>query len=70
MIFLAAACGTDKVFFVDPFKPADAFERVKLNYKVYGKGDTTLFFVHGWNLNMLCWNKQIPAFVQNMLRDL
>ncbi len=35
---------------------------VRINYSVYGKGDTTLFFVHGWCLNKTYWSNQVGFF--------
>jgi pimeloyl-ACP methyl ester carboxylesterase len=35
---------------------AKQYERVSLNYTVTGQGDTTLFFIHGWNLNLGYWD--------------
>lgn len=35
---------------------AKQYERVSLNYTLTGKGDTTLFFIHGWNLNLGYWD--------------
>jgi sigma-B regulation protein RsbQ len=41
---------------------AKQYERVSLNYTVTGQGDTTLFFIHGWNLNLGYWDKMVSRF--------
>lgn len=38
------------------------YERVSINYKVHGKGDTTLVFIHDWNLDHTYWNEQVARF--------
>jgi sigma-B regulation protein RsbQ len=38
------------------------FERVSINYEIYGKQDTTLIFIHGWNLNLRYWDDQVKFF--------
>jgi len=35
---------------------------VPIHYKLYGKGDVSLVFVHDWCTNMSYWNEQIPSF--------
>jgi len=34
----------------------------QLNYNIYGDGDTTLFFVHGWCINQTYWSDQVDYF--------
>ena len=34
-------------------------------YDVCGNADTTLLFVHGWNINRQYWSGQIPVFCKN-----
>lgn len=36
-----------------------------VHYKLYGKGDVCLVFVHDWCTNMKYWDKQIPSFGVN-----
>lgn len=33
-----------------------------ISYEVYGTGDTTLVFVHGWSCDSRYWREQIPEF--------
>ncbi len=47
----------------DPFNyDPKAYDPVKLNYVLKGKGDTTLFFIHGWNLDHTYWQNQETEF--------
>lgn len=34
-------------------------------YEIYGKGDTCLFFIHGWNLDQTYWDNQVREFSPN-----
>ncbi len=38
---------------------------IPIHYKLYGKGDVSLVFVHDWCTNMKYWNEQIPSFGVN-----
>jgi len=38
---------------------------IPIHYKLYGKGDVSLVFVHDWCTNMTYWEKQIPSFGVN-----
>jgi pimeloyl-ACP methyl ester carboxylesterase len=38
---------------------------IPIHYKLYGKGDVSLVFVHEWCTNMKYWDKQIPSFGVN-----
>lgn len=33
-----------------------------ISYEVYGTGDTTLVFVHGWSCDSRYWENQVPVF--------
>jgi pimeloyl-ACP methyl ester carboxylesterase len=35
---------------------------VPISYSVYGTGEPTLVFVHGWSCNCSVWKKQVPYF--------
>lgn len=35
---------------------ANLYKRVAINYEIQGKGDTTLVFIHGWNLDLRYWD--------------
>jgi sigma-B regulation protein RsbQ len=63
ILLLASACVSQKAISFDPFNynPRD-HERVKLYYELKGKGDTTLFFLHGWNLDHTIWQNQVTDF--------
>ena len=37
----------------------------QISYDVYGSGEPTLVFVHGWSCDARYWRKQIPAFSKN-----
>ena len=36
-------------------------DHLKVHYTNYGKGDTALFFVHGWTCDETVWAEQAPA---------
>lgn len=38
------------------------YQRVSINYEIFGKQDTALIFIHGWNLNMRYWDEQVRHF--------
>jgi len=60
---IAFCTGCGKRAFFDPFSyDPQAYEKVKLHYFIQGKGDTTLFFIHGWNLDHSCWQNQLAYF--------
>lgn len=63
LILLITSCTGEKEIYFDPFSyDPEAYEKVNLNYKIYGKADTTLFFIHGWNLDQTYWDNQLPYF--------
>ncbi len=41
---------------------ATSADGVQIHYKLYGKGDVSLVFVHDWCTNMKYWEEQIPSF--------
>ena len=46
-------------------KPEDhfaKFDKMKVHYQSYGKGDEALVFIHGWTCNLNFWKANIPAF--------
>lgn len=62
-LLLLASCKSSRVTSFDPFGyDPQAYEKVKLNYRLKGSGDTTLFFIHGWNLDHTYWRNQEAAF--------
>jgi pimeloyl-ACP methyl ester carboxylesterase len=38
---------------------------IPIHYKLYGKGEVSLVFVHDWCTNMKYWDEQIPSFGTN-----
>jgi pimeloyl-ACP methyl ester carboxylesterase len=44
---------------------ATSADGIPIHYKLYGKGDISLVFVHDWCTNMKYWDKQIPSFGVN-----
>ncbi len=44
---------------------ATSADGIPIHYKLYGKGDVSLVFVHDWCTNMKYWDKQIPSFGVN-----
>lgn len=41
---------------------AKSFDNEKISYTVFGQGDVTLLFVHGWSCNGGYWREQTPVF--------
>ncbi len=41
---------------------AQSFDGEIVSYNVYGKGEITLVFVHGWSCDSRYWREQIPYF--------
>ncbi|HTJ52827.1 MAG TPA: alpha/beta hydrolase [Cyclobacteriaceae bacterium] len=37
------------------------YEPVQIDYHIYGENDTTLLFIHGWNLNQTYWANQVTS---------
>jgi pimeloyl-ACP methyl ester carboxylesterase len=37
-----------------------SFDGVPISYSVYGRGDVTLVFVHGWSCDSRYWYRQVP----------
>lgn len=44
---------------------ATSTDGIPIHYKLYGKGDISLVFVHDWCTSMKYWEKQIPSFGVN-----
>jgi len=44
---------------------ATSADGLPIHYKLYGKGDVALVFVHDWCTNMKYWDEQIPSFGVN-----
>ena len=41
-------------------------DHLKVHYTNYGKGDTALFFVHGWSCDETVWSEQAPALAEKI----
>jgi len=41
-------------------------DHLKVHYTNYGKGDTALFFVHGWACDETIWSEQAPALAEKI----
>lgn len=41
-----------------------SFDSERIAYDVFGKGKTTLIFIHGWSCDGRYWQKQIPVFAK------
>jgi pimeloyl-ACP methyl ester carboxylesterase len=44
---------------------ATSADGIPIHYKLYGKGNVSLVFVHDWCTNMKYWDEQIPSFGVN-----
>ncbi|WP_460935048.1 alpha/beta fold hydrolase [Spirosoma humi] len=63
LLALLTGCASQKKTALDPFHyDPQAYERVRLHYQLKGQGDTTLFFIHGWNLDHAYWQQQANEF--------
>jgi len=41
-------------------------DHLKVHYTNYGKGETALFFVHGWSCDETVWAEQAPALAEKI----
>lgn len=41
-------------------------DHLKVHYTNYGKGETALFFVHGWACDETIWSEQAPALAERI----
>jgi pimeloyl-ACP methyl ester carboxylesterase len=41
---------------------ADSEDKTPISYSVYGKGEVTLVFIHGWSCDSRYWREQTPVF--------
>jgi sigma-B regulation protein RsbQ len=60
MVTLVAACKQEKP--VSEFDDPDLYEPVDIEYSITGRGDTTLLFIHGLNLDQTYWKDQVDEF--------
>ncbi len=65
VLLLTAALSTPLALQAAQAKPEDRyakFDKMKVHYQNYGKGDEALIFVHGWTCNLTFWKANLPAF--------
>lgn len=68
VFLLAVALSTPLTQQAADIKPEDRFakfDKIKVHYQNYGKGDEALIFVHGWTCNLTFWKTNIPAFTDH-----
>jgi sigma-B regulation protein RsbQ len=58
LLALASACDLDRPTEFSDYDP-EKYERVSINYEISGTQDTTLIFIHDWNLNLRYWDDQV-----------
>lgn len=56
-VLICASCCTARNFAVQ------SFDGQLISYNVFGDGDVTLVFIHGWGGDSRYWKNQIPYFV-------
>jgi len=61
ILAIASKLGAQPV--VSESKFAD-IDHLRVHYTNYGKGDTALFFVHGWACDETVWSEQTPALAE------
>jgi sigma-B regulation protein RsbQ len=65
-LFLLTSAGTS---IAQPIVGESKFvdvDHLKVHYTNYGKGDTALFFVHGWACDETVWSEQAPALAEKV----
>jgi len=63
LIFAASRLVAEPIVSESKFVDVD---HLKVHYTNYGKGDTTLFFVHGWSCDETVWAEQAPALAEKI----
>ena len=67
LLFMAISCqrqqGIDQLLVEE--SDATSADGIPIHYKLYGKGDVSLVFVHEWCTSMKYWDEQIPSFGVN-----
>lgn len=63
LVFLALAVGTSQAQTQWP-RVALSKDGTPISYDVYGAGEPTLVFVHGWSCDARYWRAQVPYFSQ------
>lgn len=64
LIFLFLGCGSDQAGQAKTGWPHIAYSKggLPISYEVYGTGEPTLVFVHGWSCDSRYWREQLPYF--------
>src|SRR3972149_3135128 len=62
MVVFIASCST-KAPYGQPCC-VQSFDGEMISYNVYGSGDVTLLFVHGWSCDSRYWREQVPYFAK------
>lgn len=63
---LLVGLAASKAQYAADLKPEDhfaKFDKIKVHYQNYGKGDEAVVFIHGWTCNLNFWKANIPAFI-------
>ncbi len=63
LLVVLAASKTQQAADVKPEDRFAKFDKMKVHYQNYGKGDEAVIFVHGWTCNLNFWKANIPAFI-------
>lgn len=61
IIFLFLSLISGKNIYAQPDK-VKSIDGVEISFEVYGDGDLTLFFVHGWSCDKSYWKDQVSYF--------
>jgi pimeloyl-ACP methyl ester carboxylesterase len=62
MVFLTS-CAAVKPY--GQMRCAKSFDGEPISYNIYGSGDITLLFVHGWSCDSRYWREQVSYFSRN-----
>ena len=63
LIFAASRLVAEPIVSESKFVDVD---HLRVHYTNYGKGDTVLFFVHGWSCDETVWAEQAPALAEKI----
>lgn len=66
LLFIVASAGA---LVAEPIVSESKFvdvDHLRVHYTNYGKGDTALFFVHGWSCDETVWAEQAPALAEKI----
>jgi hypothetical protein len=61
-MFFIASCAVKKP--EGQTRCAQSFDGETISYNVYGDGEITLVFVHGWSCDSRYWREQVPYFAK------